>query len=139
MKRKLKDIATIERSKKGKTYPKGSVLIQVSASKGETVLLSTDGEVDAKYAVIQSNIDVEPIFFHQAIEKNIDEFCAKYQTGLNIQVDTLKNIEVDILHIKTQRIIAKFIELFTKLCDLIERQIQIDQELKKSLLDGMFV
>ena len=35
----LLDIATIERSKKNKTYKKGSILIQLSATKGQMIYL----------------------------------------------------------------------------------------------------
>ena len=54
---KLPDVATYERAKKGKVYPKGCTLLQVSATKGQLVYLHEDQTVDSKYCVIEPDRD----------------------------------------------------------------------------------
>ena len=88
------DIATVERSKKNKIYPKGSIIIQISASRGQTGLLTSSGRVADRYAVVEVVAGIDPGFVFYSIQRNIKKHLHKYQTGLNIALNEIKNIPI---------------------------------------------
>lgn len=81
---KLKDVATIERAKKGKVYPKGTVVVQMSATKGQTGLLKSSGEVESKYAAIQFHEFINPAFAFYQLQQMIPKHFKRVQEGLNV-------------------------------------------------------
>lgn len=79
------DIAVWERAKKNKVYPSGCTLLQVSASKGETLFLSEPSKVDSKYCVITPDMQqIDPLYFYIVLKKELPDYLKKMQTGLNI-------------------------------------------------------
>lgn len=138
---RLLDIATVERAKAGKTYPSGSTLIQVSATKGQMRLLQEPSEVETKFAVIQpTDESVFPSYLYFVLEMVIPRFLARYQTTINIQVDVFKHLEFE-LHDdpETQR---EIVEVFAKLDERIadeQRAIDRLKDFKAWHLDTMFV
>ena len=134
----LKDIAEIERARSGKIYPKGTSLVQISATRGQVVYLEEDSEVEAHYATIIPAIDCEPRFLNLSIERAIPEFTRAYQTGLNIQIGAFDFMKVQLPHIRTQRVAVKFIKLFDLQFKRAELQIQLEKDVKKNMLHHMF-
>lgn len=92
----LKDVASVERSKKNKIYPKGAIIIQVSATSGEVGLLTSSGKVGSQYAVVEPMPWVDSRFLFYCIKRNIKRHFHKYQTGLNATLDTVENIPIAI-------------------------------------------
>lgn len=90
------DVANVERAKKNKIYPEGSIIIQISATQGEMGLLESDGKVEDKYAVIQAMPWMDPEFVFYSIQNNIKKHLHKYRTGLNIVIDEVKKIPIAI-------------------------------------------
>lgn len=84
---RLVDIARLERAVKGKIYPAGSILIQVSATSGQVLLLDEAGEVDSKYVVIAVSLDYNAHYIYHLLTKDFPEFFHAWQTGLNFQID----------------------------------------------------
>ncbi|UTH01643.1 restriction endonuclease subunit S [Macrococcoides canis] len=136
----LDKVATITRAKKGKVYAAGTIIIQISASKGQYFILEEDTEVETKYATVQANEDVYPMYLYTVIGLAMDKFMNRLSTGINIHIDTLGEMEVDIRHdYDKQKEIADLVKKLEWQEKRIERAIKKMEDFKKNNLDGMFV
>lgn len=88
---KLKHVATIERAKKGKTYKAGTVIVQLSATKGQTGLLKSSGEIESKFAAIELVEFIDPTFAFYQIKENIQRHFSRIQEGLNVPLEEIGN------------------------------------------------
>lgn len=84
----------IERAKKGKIYPAGSIIVQLSATNGQTGLLTSSGEVEAHYAVIELPKDQQPKYWHSYIKHNMPRHLHRVKEGLNMTLDGLKEFPI---------------------------------------------
>ena len=134
----LLDIATIERSKKNKTYKKGSILIQLSATKGQMIYLDDDTKVDSKYGVFEVNKDkVEPRYLYYVLKMSMPDFLTRYQTGLNIKPEIFDSFKVKVHRsLEVQKIIVKILDSFN--VELEEKEIEKYKKIKEYHLDNMF-
>lgn len=134
----LLDIATIERSKKNKTYKKGSILIQLSATKGQMIYLDDDTKVDSKYGVFEVDKDkVEPRYLYYVLKMSMPDFLTRYQTGLNIKPEIFDSFKVKAHRsLEVQKIIVKILDSFN--VDLEEKEIEKYKKIKEYHLDNMF-
>lgn len=134
----LLDIATIERSKKNKTYKKGSILIQLSATKGQMIYLDDDTKVDSKYGVFEVAKDkVEPRYLYYVLKMSMPDFLTRYQTGLNIKPEIFDSFKVKVHRsLEVQKIIVKILDSFN--VDLEEKEIEKYKKIKEYHLDNMF-
>lgn len=137
---RLFDVAEVERAKAGKTYPAGSILIQVSATQGQMRLLSEPREVEAKHAVIQlTDPNIYPTYLFFVLDMVMPRFLARYQTTINIQMDVFKHLEFEVhSEPETQR---EIVEAFAKLDERIadeQRAIDRLKDFKSWHLDTMF-
>lgn len=137
---RLLDVAEVERAKAGKTYPAGSILIQVSATKGQMRMLEEPGEVEAKYAaIVPTATDIYPPYLFFVLDMVMPRFLARYQTTINIQVDVFKHLEFEVHNEpETQR---EIVEAFAKLDERIadeQRAIDRLKDFKAWHLDTMF-
>ena len=135
----LLDIANIERSKKNKTYKKDSILIQLSATKGQMVYLDDDSKVDSKYGVFEADKDkVEPRYLYYVLKMSMPDFLAKYQTGLNIKPEIFDSFKIRVHRsLEVQKIIVKILDSFN--VELEEKEIEKYKKIKEYHLDNMFV
>ncbi|UTH07931.1 restriction endonuclease subunit S [Macrococcoides canis] len=137
---RLDNVSMITRAKKGKVYAAGTIIIQISASKGQYFILEEDSEVETKYATVQANEDVYPMYLYTVIGLAMDKFMNRLSTGINIQIDTLGEMEVDIRHdYDKQKEIADLVKKLEWQEKRIERAIKKMEDFKKYNLDGMFV
>ena len=135
----LLDIATIERSKKNKTYKKGSILIQLSATKGQMIYLDDDIKVDSKYGVFEADRNkIEPRYLYYVLKMSMPDFLTKYQTGLNIKPDIFDSFKIKVhSSLEVQKIIVKILDSFN--VDLEEKEIEKYKKVKEYHLDNMFI
>lgn len=135
----LLDIATIERSKKNKTYKKDSILIQLSATKGQMIYLDDDTKVDSKYGVFEVNKDkVEPRYLYYVLKMSMPDFLTRYQTGLNIKPKIFDSFKVKVHRsLEVQKIIVKILDSFN--VELEEKEVEKYKKIKEYHLDNMFV
>lgn len=135
----LLDIATIERSKKNKTYKKGSILIQLSATKGQMIYLDDDTKVDSKYGVFETDKDkVEPRYLYYVLKMSMPDFLTRYQTGLNIKPEIFDSFKIKVHRsLEVQKIIVKILDSFN--VELEEKEIEKYKKIKEYHLDNMFV
>ena len=136
---KLKDIAHIERAKKGKIYPKYSTIIQISATKGQVQFIKKDSYIETKYAVIVPNNEYPPLFVYGMIETFMPHFYHKYSVGLNIKAHEIGEMEIQLCQKNKMQDIHDFFIESSKLLEQVERKIDVLQDLKKEQLDALFI
>lgn len=137
----ITQICDIERAKSGKIYPAGCSYIQLSAINSEKCLKYQNncGEIDTRYAVFIPKIECNPYYVFMALEQAIPEFLHTYQTTINLQFDTLKEIDIQMTDIENQN---KFVEIQTQINAEIEQEKEIIQgykRIKQYFLNAMFV
>jgi type I restriction enzyme M protein len=136
---KFYDIATFERSKKNKIYPAGSILIQVSATKGQIEYHDHDGTVEDKFGVIQTNA-INPKYLFYVLEMVMPDFLRKYQTGLNINPKIFKLLKFSVhTDPTTQWIIVKMLDYLKNVIFNEEKYLGAVEDVKQIHLDGMFI
>ncbi len=88
----LLDVAELEaRAQKDRIYPAGSILVQVSATKGDIMYLRQAGKVENKYAVILPKPDYHGFYLFSIFRKFYPLFFEKYRQGLNLVPEDLKH------------------------------------------------
>lgn len=136
---KLEDVASYERAKQGHIYPRGASTLQISATKGQIGYLEYPSEVHTKEVVIIPQAGIYPKYFNIVLQKNIDQFMAKYATGINIQEREVGNFPIELHDYETQVAIAQMMGFI----DRKEREIQMEidnyTKMKKTMLDEMMI
>lgn len=90
------EVCTMERAKPEKEYAGGSTLVQLSATRGNVEFLEKSGTVACHYAVLSPRNGFRGRYVYHSIEKAFPEFIYKYQTGINLQFDTLKDLVIPV-------------------------------------------
>ena len=122
------DLADFERVKKGKVYKAGTVYIQLSATDGVVRYLTEDKELETKYGVFIPNHDVCPRYLYYLLDSEMEKFLARYQSGMNINPDIFKHMQVDYYtEYKYQKELAKIIYE-------LEHVIHMEQVMHENLL-----
>lgn len=88
----LKDIAKVERAKSKKVYPAGTIVIQMSATRGQIGLLKSSGEVGSQYACIETSFD--PGFVWYMLKLKAPRWFHRVQEGLNLKLKDIEDIPV---------------------------------------------
>lgn len=135
----LKELATIERAIKGKVYKKGCMLLQISATNGDFIYLEKDSEVEAKYAVIIPNPDINSKYLYLSIGANLEKYLLKVQQVMNISLEDVYKIPV-CYHLNkiTQMKFVAILETLEKIEKLAKMNNELNKEEKKFLLENMF-
>lgn len=136
---RLTDIAAVERVKKGIVYKANTIFIQVSASKGQTIIIDNDMEMGTQYVSVIPKIDINAKYLKISIDNEMEQFLQKYQTGLNIQVDTFKHIYIYIHDKETQEYIVNSLMAINQKIEQEEKEIQLYKSMKYYYLRNMFV
>lgn len=137
--KKLTEVAQIERAKKGKTYPAGCTLIALSATKGDVEYLEEAGEVETRYAVIIPDTSiVTEKYLHCAICFFFPEFLSRHRTGINLQFEELKYLQVAVHSLADQKEFVNELEQIDRRIKQEEEIITKTQDLKKSMLGRLF-
>lgn len=136
---RLTDIAAVERVKKGIVYKANTIFIQVSASKGQTIIIDNDMEMGTQYVSVIPKIDINAKYLKISIDNEMEQFLQKYQTGLNIQVDTFKHMYIYIHDKETQEYIVNSLMAINQEIEQEEKEIQLYKSMKYYYLRNMFV
>ena len=137
---KIIKLAAIERAQ-DKIYPAGCTLIPLSASAPELVrFLETASAVENRFAVVIPNEKVIPEFLFITVQRASARFFHTYQTGINLQFNTLlKYFKVEFTDNKERQ--SEIVEAVRK-CDQIalkeELAIGVLKEIKRNMLQRMF-
>ena len=137
----LLDLVEIERAKKYKLYPSGSILIQLSATRGQMKYMNSSGPADAKYGVITlKDRNINPRYLYFILNMSMSSFLSVYQTGLNIVPEVFKFMNLEI-HTNRQ-IQDKIAEMFDDLENIeinYQKEISKWKDIKQFHLDNMFI
>lgn len=135
----LLKIADIERSKKGKVYKKGSILIQLSATKGQMVYLEKDSEVESKYGILSVKDGINTKYLYYILTMTMPQFLSIYQTGLNIVPDVFKHMKIEVhTDRRVQDDIAKLFDKLDEIETKYQEEIMKWKDVKSYHLDNMF-
>ncbi|MFR5750760.1 restriction endonuclease subunit S [Faecalibacillus intestinalis] len=137
----LLDLVDIERSKKNKLYPADSILIQLSATRGQMQYMNKSGPADAKYGVMMlKDKNINPRYLYFILNMNMGPFLNVYQTELNIVPEVFKFMD---LEIHTDRQIQdKIAAMFDDLENIeisYQKEIAKWKDIKQFHLDNMFI
>lgn len=134
----LPEIAKISRAK-GEEYPIGTILIALSATKGQVEYLRKPQMVDPRWAVVSIISEDEPAYIYHNIQMAFPSFLHWAKTGINLQFEVLSELRLELhTHIPTQRFIVKMMELADEAVEREQKQIAVLTDIKKFYLDGMF-
>ena len=137
----LLDLVDIERSKKNKLYPADSILIQLSATRGQMQYMNKSGPADAKYGVMMlKDKNINPRYLYFILNMNMGSFLNIYQTGLNIVPEVFKFMNLEI-HTDKQ-IQNRIAEMFDDLENIeisYQKEIAKWKDIKQFHLDNMFI
>lgn len=142
---KLTEIATVERAVTGKTYPAGTVYIQVSACHRtglqQFYMLKERRELETKFAVVLPHDQVDPVYLLEVLNRHADAFMARYVgTNINIQMDSFELFELD-YHpdVETQKAIAEALSEINKAVDQEAVIVDRCRDVKAYLMAKMFL
>ena len=101
-------------------------------------MLSCAGVIESKYAVILPKIDIYLPYFKIALERAVPEFCAKYQSNINIQMSDFQFFELN-LHedARTQIEIVQILDACDHAADAETHIIDILKDAKRLSLSKM--
>lgn len=95
------DVLTFERAKKGVIYQKGTIYIQVSATRRnkfkQFFVLEEDGEIETKYVTVTEKVkgSFKPYYLCEVLEHVVHAWYTKYVGDcINIQMDAFKYLEI---------------------------------------------
>lgn len=88
----LSELGFVEQAIKGKMYPKGSIAIQLSATRGQFHLLDSDGQVDTKYAMFVPHYYVNGEFIYYYLSNIIPKWFHMRQQGLNMTIEDIEQL-----------------------------------------------
>lgn len=134
--KKITEVADVERAVAGKIYPTGCTLIALSATKPEPEY-SAGGEIDSRYAVLVPKKILSEYLF-EAVKWELPEFLHKHRTGINLQFSELKHLNIVVLAEKEQ---ITWVKAIKKLNDQIvgeQKEISRLKDMKAWYLDSMF-
>lgn len=133
------DVADIERALQGKIYPAGSTLIALSATRGQVEYMPEAGYVETRYAVVVPKVVCVPYYLFLVIQEAFPEYLSKYMTGINLQFDNLKYLEVE-WHkdVEAQAYISEMMRQADDAVDKVQQEIERLEDMKKFFLDRLF-
>ncbi|ANZ70542.1 N-6 DNA methylase [Pediococcus claussenii] len=91
---RLGDVAEVERAKKKRIYPKSSIVIQMSATRGQIGLLKSSGEVGGQYAVVLPTPLADMNFLWNILKLKAPKWFRKVQEGLNLKLEDIQQIPI---------------------------------------------
>lgn len=134
------DITDFERVKKGKIYSSGTAYIQLSATDGIVRYLEESRELETKYgAFIPKSKYLGSRYLFYMLEYEMEEFLSKYQSGMNINPEIFKHLEVTYYkEAKIRSEIAMTLDKLDAQMNQTAGKTKSIQMMKKIHLNGMF-
>lgn len=89
---KLNEVATVERAQSKKVYPAGAVIVQISATRGQTGLLTSYGKVPSHYAVAVPKYGISGGVLWGLMKAQGPHHFYRVQEGLNIKLHDIETM-----------------------------------------------
>lgn len=137
----LKNLAKIDRVKKGQIYKSGTVFIGVSATRGGDVhYLEEDGEIEDKYAAVEFDGRYNSKYLYYAILSVHEKWLSKYIQNINVPISNLKEMQIDIVaDVDKQNEIVNKLNLLDIWAESEKQMISAWKSIKKTALEKMFI
>lgn len=135
----LSELATIERTQANKVYPEGCILIQISATRGQTIYLEKSKAVEPNYAVVIPNDNIVPRYLYFAISNEIEHFMSRYMQGLNIVCEDINFMDVHWMRKEYQYVVIALLDVIEVLIEIEMKIIELLKLLKSYFLEQMFI
>lgn len=125
--KRLSEIFDVARVNKSQEYPKDTILIQVSATNGQTLYLDKAQRVadGSKYAAltVKEPDKYDAKYLYYILDEKMPDAVKRYASGMNLQMDVLASVKIPVHNdINTQRTICR-------LLDFAEDQIRMEREI----------
>lgn len=136
---RLIDVADVERAQKGKVYPAGSILIALSATKGQVEYVDLDSEIESRWAVAVPKTGCESKYLYYSILTEFPRFIHIHKTGINLQMDELKYLRIHIHPPEIQKKIEHYFSIIEQMEKKEEQEVERWKNIKKSYLEKMLL
>ena len=135
----LDEVANCEKSKKGKNYKAGSVLIPLSACIGSPLIQLTEpGTAEEKFYVAEPSDKILSNYLFLAISEEWERFKTAYIQNINIRVEDIRHYRIKYCSIEDQE---KVMNRLNAIDGDIKREMEMMEKwkaVKKYLMYYMF-
>lgn len=122
-------LCTVERAVSGKTYPKGTCYVTLSAAHDTVMQLAEDGPIDSRYAALTPLKNVDSDYLKIVLDRAFPRWLMAHRTGINLQFAELSTLTVEWHERKKDR---RAVVENTRMVDkLLANESQTIDELKK--------
>lgn len=122
-------LCTVERAVNGKTYPKGTCYVTLSAAHDTVMQLTEDGPIESRYAALTPLENVDSDYLKIVIDRAFPRWLMAHRTGINLQFAELSTLTVEWHERKKDR---RAVVENTRMVDkLLANESQTIDELKK--------
>lgn len=129
----------IERAKKGKEYPAGTVLIQLSASDGQVHYLDEAGQVSTQYATLVPKEPRWSRYLYECVKRAWPAHYAHTNQGINYPYDPLLELNITVhASDKDRGRLVAMVEAFDKELEQERQIIEHWKNVKKHNLATLF-
>ena len=139
---RLRDIFDITRCNKSKEYPKDTILVQVSATRGQVIYLDKAQHVEdgSKYAAltVKEPDKYNAKYLYYMLDENMPDIVRRCKSGINLQMDALSGEKIPIhKDVYTQNTIVTMLDAIVKCTEIEARTVELLQQHKLEMLDKM--
>ena len=127
---RLRDVFDIARANKSKEYPKDTILVQVSATRGQTIYLDKAQCVEdgSKYAAltVKEPGKYNAKYLYHILDVNMPDIVRRCVSGINLQMDELSGVKIPIhKDMNTQNVIAVLLDTIVRCGEIEEREAEL--------------
>lgn len=142
--KRLRDVFYITRANKQTEYPAGTILVQVSATRGQTIYLDNAQKVadGSKYATltVKDQDKYNAKYLYYILEGNLPDIVRKVKSGINLQMSELSDISIPVhKDINTQNAIATLLDMVEKRAEIERKTVELLQKHKDEMISKMMV
>lgn len=122
-------LCTVERAINGKTYPKGTCYVTLSAAHDTVMQLAENGPIESRYAALTPLENVDGDYLKIVLDRAFPRWLMAHRTGINLQFAELSTLTVEWHERKKDR---RAVVENTRMVDkLLANESQTIDELKK--------
>jgi hypothetical protein len=139
---RLRDVFDIARCNKSKEYPKDTILVQVSATRGQVIYLDKAQRVEdgSKYATltVKEPDKYNAKYLYYVLDLNMPDIVERCKSGINLQMDALSGEKIQIHRdMNTQNTIVTMLDVVVKCTEIEARTVELLRQHKEEMLDKM--
>ena len=135
----ITELCAVERAVNGKTYPKGTCYVTLSAAHDTVMQLAEDGPIESRYAALIPKDDLDHKYLKVVLDRAFPRWLMAHRTGINLQYRELGSLTVE-WHDRSEdrRQVVDAVEQVNTLIEGEGETVKQLKELKQYLLLRMF-